>query len=54
MNKGEWQNALDNLNSSLLHYEQFGYPQNKQARVIQLQKMIKGCLKKLKTTNQGL
>lgn len=45
MQENDWQNALDNLNSSLLYYEQFGYPQNKQARVVQIKKMIAGCRK---------
>ena len=48
MEDRKWESALENLNSALLYYEQFGYPQNKQARVIQIQKMIKGCEKKLK------
>lgn len=47
MNKQEWQNAIDTLNSSLLYYKHFGYPENKQARVVQIDKMIKGCLSKL-------
>ena len=47
MQNKDWQNALDNLNSSLLYYEQFGYPENKQARVIQIKKMISGCNKAL-------
>lgn len=47
MNKEEWQNALDALNSALCYYEQFGYPENKQARVIQITKMINGCKAKM-------
>lgn len=45
MQESDWLNALDNLNSSLLYYEQFGYPENKQARVVQIKKMIAGCRK---------
>lgn len=45
MNSRQWQNALDNLNAALLYYERFGYPADKQARVIQIAKMIKGCKK---------
>lgn len=51
MKNKEWQNALDNLNSSLLYYERFGYPKNKQARIIQIQKMIKGCERELSLAN---
>ena len=48
MEDKKWESALENLNSALLYYEQFGYPQKKQARIIQIQKMIKGCEKELK------
>lgn len=51
MENKEWQNALDNLNSALLYYERFGYPENKQARIIQIQKMIKGCERELALMN---
>lgn len=45
MQRGDNETALDYLNSSLAYYEQFGYPENKQARVIQIQKMMKGLKK---------
>lgn len=48
MSKGEWQNALDNLDASLAYYEKFGYPENKEARVVQIKKMAKGCKEKIK------
>lgn len=52
MNSKEWQNTLDCLDSALSFYEQFGYPEDKSARVIQIQKMIAGCKKKLKQGNK--
>lgn len=47
MNSRQWQSALDNLNAALLYYERFGYPADKQARVIQIAKMINGCKKEI-------
>lgn len=52
MQKEEWQNALDSLCSALLYYEKFGYPEDKQARVIQIQNMIKG-IKKVKSSDKN-
>ncbi len=49
MNCKEWQNAKEMLNEALAYYERFGYPENKQARVIQIEKMIAGCDKELKS-----
>lgn len=43
MNNAEWQNALDNLSAALLYYERYGYPANKKSRLVQIEKMIKGC-----------
>lgn len=52
MNSCEWENALDNLNSALLYYERFGYPQNKKTRIIQITKMIKGCKKEIRNETE--
>lgn len=52
MNKEEWQNAMDALQSALSYYEKFGYPENKQARVIQITKMINGCKAKTNPETQ--
>lgn len=43
----DWQNSLDSLSSALNYYETFGYPDNKQARVVQIKKMIDGCKKEI-------
>lgn len=48
MQDGQWENAIQNLDSSLAYYEKFGYPDNKTARVIQIRKMIKGCEEELR------
>ena len=48
MQFGKWENAMENLNSALAYYEQFGYPENKTARVIQIRKMIRGCEEELR------
>ncbi len=52
MENGDWKKALADFEASLSHYEQFGYPANKQARVIQISKMINGCKKQIETSKQ--
>lgn len=48
MQGAQWQNALDNLNAALAYYERFGYPADKHSRVVQIEKMIKGCERQTK------
>lgn len=39
----EWSLAAERLQSALDYYERFGYPTDRQARVEQIKKMLRGC-----------
>jgi len=43
MQKTNWLAALEYLSSSLAYYERYGYPENKQQRIIQIENMMNGC-----------
>lgn len=47
MDAGQWTAAKEMLDSALAYYERFGYPENRQARVVQIEKMQEGCQTKI-------